>query len=231
MKKIPTMFERVFEGHHVKEVKNQLTSPGALYALLHGIPTVKMDGSCCAIIDGVFYRRYDAKKGKKAPEGAIPCCEADPVTGHHPHWVKVDFDNPDDKWFAEAYRNYPEKWFRNTTYEAVGPHFNGNPYKLEKDVLIQHGAQPAWEVHRSFDGIRYYLEKNPVEGLVFWVDGEPFCKIKRTDFGLPWPPRKDEWSADAVVINVLADPIGHSKKIAKIMGINPKIVEDTNGFE
>lgn len=231
MKKIPTMFERVFEGHHVKEVKNQLTSPGALYALLHGIPTVKMDGSCCAIIDGVFYRRYDAKKGKKAPEGAIPCCEADPVTGHHPHWVKVDFDNPDDKWFAEAYRNYPEKWIRDTTYEAVGPHFNGNPYHLEKDVLIQHGAQPAWEVHRSFGGIRYYLEKNPVEGLVFWVDGEPICKIKRTDFGLPWPPRKGEWSADSEIVRVLADPIGSSKKIAKLMGINPKIVEDAYGSE
>lgn len=223
MKKIPTMFERVFEGHCVKEVKNQLTSPSALYALLHGIPTVKMDGSCCAIIGGVFYRRYDAKKGKKAPEGAIPCCEADPVTGHHPHWVKVDPDNPDDKWFVAAINNYPEMWLQGTTYEAVGPHFNGNPYKLEKDVLIQHGAQCVWDLVRTFEGVRHYLEKNPVEGLVFWVDGEPVCKIKRSDFGLPWPPEKNEWSADSEVIRILADPVGYSKKIAKLMGINPEI--------
>ena len=26
---------------------------------------------------------------------------------------------------------------------------------------------------------------------VTWEDGEPKCKIKRTDFGLPWPIRED----------------------------------------
>ena len=41
----------------------------------------------CAIIDGKFYKRYDAKKGKTPPEGAIPCQDApDPVTGHFPHY-------------------------------------------------------------------------------------------------------------------------------------------------
>jgi hypothetical protein len=23
--------------------------------------------------------------------------------------------------------------------------------------------------------------------LVFWLDGEPVCKIKRSDFGFKWP--------------------------------------------
>lgn len=206
MKKIPTMFEREFEGHRVKEVRATLTSKDAMYALFHGQATVKVDGSCCAIIDGVFYRRYDAKKGKKAPEGAIPCCDADPVTGHHPHWVKVNFDNPDDKWFAEAYRNYPENWRENATYEAVGPHFNGNPYKLQKDILIRHGSQPVYDYERSFEGVKEYLEENPVEGLVFWVDGEPVCKIKRSDFFLSWPPDEGEWSWDSEFTRILADP-------------------------
>lgn len=56
--------------------------------------TEKLDGSCCAIINGEFYKRYDAKRGKTPPEEAIPCCEPDAITSHWPHWVKV---NPEDK--------------------------------------------------------------------------------------------------------------------------------------
>ena len=26
-----------------------------------------------------------------------------------------------------------------------------------------------------------------VFGIDFWLDGEPVCKIKRTDFGFDWP--------------------------------------------
>ena len=35
------------------------------------------------------------------------------------------------------------------------------------------------------------LTENAIEGIVFWLDGAPVCKIKRTDFGLPWPIRSD----------------------------------------
>ncbi|MBR1609071.1 MAG: hypothetical protein IJ678_05595 [Kiritimatiellae bacterium] len=41
---------------------------------------------------------------------------------------------------------------------------------------------------RTFDGIRDYLCEHEIEGLVFWHDGEPQCKIKRSDFGFIWPP-------------------------------------------
>lgn len=36
-----------------------------------------------------------------------------------------------------------------------------------------------------------WLNEHPIEGLVFWLDGEPVCKIKRTDFGLEWPVKKE----------------------------------------
>ena len=104
MKKIPTLFVREFEGHRITKVLNEVT-PGCLGAFEHGIATVKYDGSCCAIIEGELYKRYDAKAGKNPPEGAIPCCNPDPVTGHWPHWVKVDPDKPEDKWFWVAYNN------------------------------------------------------------------------------------------------------------------------------
>jgi hypothetical protein len=47
-------------------------------------------------------------------------------------------------------------------------------------------------VERSFSGIREYLRKTPIEGIVFWKDGEPMCKIKRTDFGFEWPVKEEE---------------------------------------
>lgn len=103
MKKIPTVFQREYKDNKVVGIKNEFTSEETRYAFEHGLPTIKWDGSCCAIIDGELYKRYDAKKGKTPPVGAIPCCEADPITGHHPHWVKCDRDNPSDKWFIRAF--------------------------------------------------------------------------------------------------------------------------------
>ena len=81
MKKIPTLFERVFENHKKVGILPNVT-PGMEWVLEgEGIATEKMDGSCCAIINGVFYKRYDAKRGKTPPAEAIPCCK--PVSYTH----------------------------------------------------------------------------------------------------------------------------------------------------
>lgn len=188
MKKIPTLFVRTFEDHRIVGITDQITA-GCEEAFLHGDATVKFDGACCAIIGGVLYKRYDAKKGRKPPEGAIPCCDPDPVTGHHPHWVKVDENNPADKWFVNAYSRTlgPCALRDNWTYEAIGNHFNGNPYEMTIDYLVPHGMSCADDVERTFAGVKAWLEANNEEGLVFWLDGEPVCKIRRKDFGLPWP--------------------------------------------
>lgn len=200
MKKIPTLFTRVYENHKIVDILPKIT-PGCEEAFLQGTATVKVDGACCAIIDSKFYKRYDAKKGKKPPEGAIPCSDPDPVTGHWPHWVKVDENNPADKWFVKAYERTALMFYEpiydeflklaDKTYETVGPHFQGNPYCLLNDFLIPHGTETV-DVKRDFDSIREWLETNEEEGLVFWLDGEPVCKIKRTDFGLEWPVKKSE---------------------------------------
>lgn len=199
MKKIPTLFERTFANHRVTGISEKVT-PGLEWVLEgEGIPTVKFDGACCAIINGKLYKRYDAKKGKKPPLGAIPCCDPDPVTGHWPHWVKIDENNPADKWFIEAYKNsgkqyltyflerYGSSKLLDTTYEAVGPHFQSNPYCMTEDTLIPHGCEKINDLDRSFEGIREYLRTHDIEGIVFWKDGEPKCKIKRKDFGFEWP--------------------------------------------
>lgn len=189
MKKIPTLFERTFENHKITGITDKVT-PGMEWVLKgEGVATIKYDGACCAIIDGRFYRRYDAKLGREIPKGAIPCCEPDPVTGHWPHWVPVDLMNPADKWFVAAGDN-SHAWGKDGTYEAVGPHFQGNPYDLPRDFLFAHGSY-AVDVPRSFEGIRSWLAEHRQEGIVFWRDEEPQCKIKRKDFGFPWPVKED----------------------------------------
>ena len=192
MKKIPTLFTRVYENHKIVGIKDEIT-PGCELAFYQGFATIKIDGSCCAVIDGKFYKRYDAKKGKNPPVGAIPCCDPDPVTGHWPHWVEADPSNPNDRWFVEAFNNSRKMGaeLENGTYEAIGPHFQGNPYELNNDILVKHGTMIV-AVRRDFESISQWLNDNAVEGLVFWLDGEPVCKIKRTDFGYEWPVKTDE---------------------------------------
>lgn len=188
MKKIPTLFERVFEDHRVVDILPNVT-PGMEWVLKgEGDATVKWDGECCAAINGEFYRRYDAKHGKPVPEGAIKCQEeADPVTGHFPCWVKCDRGNPNDRWLWAAYDcivRWDEK-LSDGTYEAIGLHFRSNPYNYSFDFIVPHGAIII-DVPRTFEGIRDYLRDNYIEGIVFWKDGEPKCKIKRKDFGFNW---------------------------------------------
>lgn len=189
MKKIPTLFERMFENHKIVGITDKITH-GCEEAFLNGVATIKRDGACCAVINGEFYKRYDARVGKrKPPVGAIPCCDPDPVTGHWPHWVKVDKNDPGDKWFVEAYHrtvlDFGSSYLISGTYEALGLHFQGNPYKLDHDILRRHGQETV-DIIRTFEGVKDWLETHEHEGLVFWLNNEPVCKIKRSDFGFPW---------------------------------------------
>jgi len=190
MKKIPTLFERDFSPDHRVKALNKVT-PGLEGVLRgEGEATIKVDGTATAMIDGRFYKRFDAKNGRKIPEGAIECDKPDPVTGHWPHWVPVDWSSKEDCWFVEAFNNADQLPFEeNATYEAVGPHFNGNPHKLPHDTLWRHGELKLEIPDRSYEGIRDFLKSHNYEGIVFWKDGRPWCKIKRTDFGFKWPVR------------------------------------------
>lgn len=196
MKKIPTLFKREFESHRVARTLPEVTE-GLEWVLSDPdvFATVKIDGACCAIIKGEFYKRFDAKKGKPYPEDAIKCQYApDPITGHFPMWVKCDRDNPADKWFWKAYDNSKEyMMLKDGTYEAIGKHFNGNPYKAEIDIIEPHGSRIITDfllcsdVYKTYQLIIEWLHENKVEGIVFWKNVQPICKIKRSDFGLRWP--------------------------------------------
>lgn len=137
----------------------------------------------------IIYREDAIEAIRRLPNAGMHWfVSAEAVSGHWPHWVKCDPGNPSDKWFFAAdpqgivRARHPEGI---KTYEAIGKHFNGNPYKLNEDLLAQHGVDVI-EVERSFEGIREYLRTHKMEGIVFWKDGQPMCKIKKTDFGFPW---------------------------------------------
>lgn len=145
--------------------------------------TRKFDGQATAVIDGELFRRYDAKQGKKAPEGAIPCCDPDPISGHHPHWVKVSPDNPNDRFLWETWL-VESKRMVDGTYEFCGPKVGDNAEKFEVHSFLKHGLI-TYHFHRnlSFEYIRDFLEENDIEGLVFHHEDGRMCKIRKTDFG------------------------------------------------
>lgn len=182
------LFTRVFDGHHVKELLPEVQE-GCEWVLDPAVEVMaseKIDGSCCMIKDNVLYKRFDYKVGRKLPEGAIPCQEkADPITGHFPHWVKVSENNPSDKYHISAFKE-KDNW-EDGTYEIIGPHFQGNPYNLEKDILEKHGQRVIENPPRDFESIKKYLEDHIIEGIVFkrLSDGL-MCKIRRRDYGFMW---------------------------------------------
>ena len=180
MKKMTTLFMKDPQdlGRVIKQI-----DPENEWALTNGIATVKFDGTACAIINGELYKRYDAKRGKKAPEGAIPCQEAD-EHGHHPHWIKV---TPQDKYYLEGFENLVDKL--DGTYELCGPKINGNKERLYQHILLKHGLVQI-SLHGyalDYDGIRMFLENRDIEGIVFHEkNGDRMCKIRRRDFGFKW---------------------------------------------
>lgn len=146
------------------------------------------------ILHGELYKRYDCKNGKQPPKDAIPCQEPDPITGHWPHWIKVDKDKKDDKWYIEAWNNFCiqstlyGKNVEDATYELCGPHFQSNPYNLTEDIFIKHGNMILKDVPRDVPGIKKYLKEHYIEGIVFHRCNKDndMCKIRRKDFGFEW---------------------------------------------
>lgn len=185
MKKMKTLFVRQFENHKIVKCLNEVELGCEWVLNGEGYATEKIDGTCCLIQDNILYKRFDYKKGRKLPDGAIPCQEeADPITGHFPHWLKVDKNNPSDKYHLEAFKKQ-ENW-EDGTYELIGTHFQGNPYNLNGDFLEKHGIRILNNVPRTYDGIKDYLENNYIEGIVFYKGNGEMAKIKRSDFGFKW---------------------------------------------
>ena len=194
MQKIPSLFCRNYDGDRL--VRDEFVHDSLWVVDGYGDATVKLDGTACMVLGGALFKRYDRKRNRKtgefkdAPAGWVPC-EAAPNehTGHWPGWIPVG-DEPESRWHRAAF-DYENGAFDDGTYEAVGLHFNGNPYKLDHDCLIRHGV-PIDGQHpfpeATFEGVRAWCEDRPwAEGIVWHHQDGRMVKIKRRDFGLPWP--------------------------------------------
>lgn len=186
MKKVPTLFERDREGNR-NLVLNRVNPACQWVFDGEGVPTRKLDGSCCLVRGGVFFKRREVKKGD-APPPDFEEAGFDEETGKRVGWVPVG-DSNDDKWFREAFRNSANVFgvvVPEGTCEAVGPHFQGNPEGYENDCLVPHddGLVILEEFPRTFDGIRDYLSDKDIEGIVFHHHDGRMAKIKKRDFGL-----------------------------------------------
>ncbi|WP_343604827.1 DUF5565 family protein [Fluviicola sp.] len=183
MKKISTLFKK--DPNNLGRVINEINPENSWVLNGEGIATRKFDGTSVAIIGGVLHKRYDVKKGRTVPENAIPCQEADSLSGHHPHWLRCERAKKEDQFFFEAFDALPE--IVDGTYELCGPKIQGNPEKLDRHVLIPHGKEIMEITDFGFEAFRTLLsDKNTyIEGIVFHhiADGR-MCKIRKKDFGI-----------------------------------------------
>ncbi|MEG1705723.1 MAG: DUF5565 family protein [Clostridia bacterium] len=185
MKKIKTLFKRQFKNNEVCKVLNEVEQERLWVINGEGFATEKLDGTCCLIKEGQIYRRYDCKIGRKIPKGAIPCQnEADPITGHFPHWLICILGNKNSIYHLQAFERQPN--LEDGTYELIGKHINNNPYNLDTDKLVKHGSTILNDVPRTYEGIKEYLNTHNIEGIVFYNENGDMCKIKKTDFRYNW---------------------------------------------
>jgi len=196
MIKIPCLFQRDFTDKRRPLLLRAVTQGCEWVMAGEGIATRKRDGTACLVRAGVLYKRYDVKKGKPVPLGAIPCTpQADAVTGHWPHWVEVGTER-ESIWHVEAWsglRASDGSRFRlkaaleDGTYELCGPKINGNAERLAEHVFIRHGSEVLDSIPRDFDRLKEILRLARYEGIVFHHPDGRVVKIRRDDYGFPWP--------------------------------------------
>ena len=193
MKKIPTLFKREFHEDGTFTLTDQVTEGMEWVLDGVGLATVKWDGTPVYYGGiGQWYKRYDNKKRNQVPEGSIPCITTpDPITGHWPLWVPIDWSDPANGYICKAITNYihygSAQIVSGTTFEAIGPGINGNHNNYAQATLKYHGDRIITDFPRDFQRMGIWLSQHAIEGVVFWLNGEPMCKIKRSDFGHPWP--------------------------------------------
>lgn len=184
MKKIPTIFERDWDGDR-RYVLPKVT-PGCEWVINgEGVPTRKYDGTCVMLDGDGWWARREVKPGKNDPDFFVYVA-ADPETGKVVGWEPVG-QSAFAKYHAEALRNEEANGtlgdFAAGTYELCGPKVNGNPEAFISHVLVPHAeADEVDTAPRDFDGLAKWLHAHPYEGIVWHHPDGRMAKIKKRDF-------------------------------------------------
>lgn len=183
MKKTPTIFDRDWAGNKSRVVDK--INPAAQWVFDgEGVPTRKIDGTCCLIRDHKLYKRREVTEedvgADRVPAG-FEVADRDIDTGKVVGWAPVG-DGPEDRWHREAFQD----WQDNGTYELIGPKIQGNPEKVNDHRLVSHDAVDLIidePFERTFAGIGAFLGSHDIEGIVFHHPDGRMAKIKGKDFG------------------------------------------------
>jgi hypothetical protein len=178
--KIPTMFERDWEGDRSR-VLDVIHTGCEWVAAGEGVATRKIDGSSCMVRSGKLFKRREVREGEALPPG-FELVTHDEETGKRLGWIPVG-EGPEDKWHRSAFAASPG--LPDGTYELLGPKIQGNPENVSDHVLVSHNATEVYsDCPRTFDGIRNWLFGRDIEGIVFHHPDGRMAKIKKRDFGL-----------------------------------------------
>lgn len=184
MRKIPTVFERDWEGDRSRVLDRVHADCGWVLAG-EGVATRKLDGTCCAVIGGHLYKRLELRGVAPAPVGFIEVGHDD-ETGKTVGWVPVDPGEPANKWHVEAWRFLEDTASAvEGTYELLGPKVQGNPERWAVHQLVAHGSVLLEEdPPRSFEALKAWLDGKDIEGIVWRHPDGRMAKVKLRDFGL-----------------------------------------------
>jgi len=178
MNKIKTIFDRDWEGNRGVIDKVIVEIPE------NAIATEKLDGTNVrlTIRNGILVRlekRRNPSKLEKA-KGIVS-----------PWYVDADEYDKGNKWILEASRNTDLSDIPDGEWggEAVGPKIQGNPLGKEKHIVVMFSVPSVREtlvrkdVPVEYGKVKEWLiANNPIEGIVWWLNGQPLGKIKVKDF-------------------------------------------------
>jgi hypothetical protein len=192
MQKISTIFDR---GHDGKLLPIPNDDASWVFEAPWTDFTVqrKWDGLCCKIEGGKLYKRRSIRAGQEVP----PDWEQEHIVLDQSGglkeaigWQPVDPARPEDMYHAAGWENLMVMF--EGSCELVGPGVEGNHDGHDVNMLLEHLVSPqlAKEFPRSFEGIREVLDSLPWEGLIFRHRDGRLAKIKREDYGLPWPVKR-----------------------------------------
>jgi len=127
---------------------------------------------------------------KDIPLYAVPCQEPDVISGHYPHWVKCDRNNPSDKYHWKAWddlvqtSNFTRTPIKDGTYELLGEKIQGNPERVARYLLMSHKNHEHEDIGSILNNPKEYMRNLDIEGIVFHHPDGRMCKIRKKDFGM-----------------------------------------------
>jgi hypothetical protein len=185
LEKIPTLYLR--NPEKMQLVTHEVNPDAAWVLEGYGIPTVKKDGTNIRVtIEGGRCVLVEKRRNPTREEKAA---------GAEPGYVEAHRGDPQDKYiFAAVDATVFTEWSNGAwSCEALGPKIQGGvesnapclyAFSLHPDVLLDFPEEFTFFI------IRDYLAEHPIEGIVWHhLDGR-MAKIKRRDFGLPWPIKR-----------------------------------------